>query len=83
LDPISAEEAKLLIERRKMEYGKLREKVDEKFGDPMRFYDKPLTEERKKELKDAVSNKRKIHPHSELEKKYKNLDLIDDLYREA
>jgi hypothetical protein len=83
LDPISAEEAKLRIEKRKMEYLKLREKVDEKFGDPMRFYDKPLTEERKKELKDAVSNKRKIHPHSELEKKYKNLDLIDDAYREA
>ncbi len=35
-----------------MAYAKLREKIDEKFGDPLHFYDKPMTEERKKELKD-------------------------------
>ena len=64
-----------------MEYAKLKEKIDEKFGDPMRFYDKPMTEDRKKELKDQVCIKRKIHPLVELQKTYKNLDLIDDYYR--
>ena len=52
LNPLEAEEANLLLQKRKLEYSKLREKIDEKFGDPMRFYDKPFTEERKKELKD-------------------------------
>jgi len=47
-----------LLENRKIEYAKLKEKIDEKFGDPMRFYDRPITEERKKELKELVSLKR-------------------------
>jgi len=36
--------------------------VDEKLGDPMRFYDKPMTEERKKELKESIALKRRINP---------------------
>ena len=72
-----------MLENRKIEYAKLKEKIDEKFGDPMRFYDRPITEERKKELNELVSLKRRIHPLAELQKKYKNLDLIEDYFRQA
>ncbi len=42
------------LERRKNDLKKLREKIDDKLGAPLRFYDQPITEERKKELKDMV-----------------------------
>ena len=57
-----------LVESRKKELKKLRETVNEKMGggDAMKFYDTLISEERKKELKDIVSSKRRLVPQSEL-----------------
>lgn len=43
------------LEKRKVALKKYREKAEDKFGAPMRFYDQPLSEERKKELKEMVA----------------------------
>jgi hypothetical protein len=42
------------LEKRKVNLKKNKEKAEDKFGAPMRFYDQPITEERKKELKEMV-----------------------------
>jgi hypothetical protein len=52
--------------------------VAEKYGDPMRFYDEAISEDRKKELSQWVSLKRKVNPLSELKNKYKDLDKMND-----
>ncbi len=67
-----------VLEKRKQEYKRLKEKVDEKIGtNIMRFYEKPMGEERKTELKDIVASKRRLFPQVELQKKYKDLDGIN------
>ena len=64
------------VEQRKQELKKLRERTEEKYGGVMRFYDQPIPEERKKELRDMVTNKRRLVSQIELEKRYKDLDLM-------
>ena len=52
-----------VLEKRKQELKRLKERVDEKLGtNVMRFYDKPMGEERKTELKDIVALKRRLFP---------------------
>ena len=67
-----------ILEQRKREYKSLKDKVVDRLGDPNRFWDEPISEDRKKELKDWVSMKRKVNPLSELKNKYKDLDKIND-----
>lgn len=43
------------LEKRKEDLKKHRDRAEDKFGAPMRFYDAPMTEERRKELKDQVA----------------------------
>jgi hypothetical protein len=59
-----------ILEQRKKELKKLREQVEERYGGPMRFYDEILTEERKKELKEQVTFKRRLMNLADLEKRY-------------
>ena len=44
-----------VVEQRKRDLKKLRERIDEKLGNAMRFYDAPIPEERRNELKTMVS----------------------------
>jgi hypothetical protein len=70
------------VEQRKQELKKLRERTEEKYGGVMRFYDQPIPEERKKELRDMVTNKRRLVSQIELEKRYKDLDLMQDTFNQ-
>ena len=67
-----------VLEERKRDYRLLKDKVAEKYGDPMKFYDDQISEDRKKELKEWVALKRKVNPLSELKNKYKDLDKMND-----
>lgn len=71
------------VKKRKDDLKKLREKVDDKFGTAMRFYDMPISEERKNELKDQVAMKRRLVSQAELEKKYKDLNTINDTFNDG
>ena len=67
--------------QRKRDIKKLRERVEEKNGaSAMRFYDLPISEERKKDLKDIVALKRRMVPHIDLEKRFTDLDKISDTF---
>lgn len=69
------------LNKRKAEMKKLRERIEERFGsNPMRFYDMPIDEERKTELKEIVTNKRRLTSQVELQKRYGsgNLQAIHD-----
>lgn len=46
----------------------------------MLFYDQPISEERKKDLKDIVAHKRRMVPHCDLEKRLTNLDKISETF---
>ncbi len=71
------------LEKRKNDYKKIRERVSDKYGNNvMQFYDKVIGEDRRKELSEMVVKKRRVHPLSELEKKYKDLDIINDQFEE-
>ena len=67
-----------VLEERKRDYRMIKDRVAEKYGDPNRFYDEPITEDRKKELCEWVAMKRKVNPLSELKNKYKDLDKMND-----
>lgn len=71
------------LDQRKRDIKKLRERVEEKNGaSAMRFYDLPISEERKKDLKDIVALKRRMVPHIDLEKRFTDLDKISDTFNE-
>ena len=67
-----------ILEERKRDYKRLKDRVAERLGDPLRFWEEPISEDRKNELKDWVSMKRKVNPLSELKNKYKDLDKINE-----
>lgn len=67
-----------VLEERKRDYRMIKDRVAEKYGDPNRFYDEPIIEDRKKELCEWVAMKRKVNPLSELKNKYKDLDKMND-----
>ena len=67
-----------VLEERKRDYKMIRDRVGDKFGDPNRFYQEPISEDRKKELAEWVAMKRKVNPVSELKNKYKDLDKMND-----
>lgn len=71
------------LDQRKRDIKKLRERVQEKNGaSAMQFYDQPISEERKKDLKDIVAQKRRMVPHCDLEKRLTNLDKISETFNE-
>jgi ribosome recycling factor len=70
------------LEKRKVQLKKLKERAEEKHGAVMRFYDAPITEERKKELKDMVVQKRRMISQQEMEKTYRDLDKMTDAFNE-
>jgi hypothetical protein len=72
-----------MLEERKRDYRLMKDRVTEKAGDPMRFWDEPITEDRKKELSEWVAMKRKVNPLSELRNRYKDLDKMNDEFNRA
>ncbi len=51
-----------ILEQRKRDYRLVKDRVQERLGNAMQFYDQPISEERKKDIKDWVAMKRKVNP---------------------
>jgi hypothetical protein len=63
-----------VVDKRRAEMRRIREKAEEKVGsNPMRFYERPMGEDRRNELKDIVAAKRRLFPQVELQRKYRDL----------
>ncbi len=51
-----------ILEQRKRDYRLVKDRVQERLGNAMQFYDQPISAERKKDIKDWVAMKRKVNP---------------------
>ena len=51
-------------------------------GNAMRFYDAPILEERRNELRNMVAQKRKLVALPELQKRYKDLEAINNSFND-
>lgn len=68
-----------VLDKRRAEMRRNRDKAEEKVGsNPMRFYERPMGEDRRTELKDIVAAKRRLYPQAELQRKYRDLEAINE-----
>ena len=68
-----------VLDKRRVEMRRHKERAEEKVGsNPMRFYERPMGEDRRSELKDLVAAKRRLFPLAELQRKYRDLETINE-----